>query len=165
MLRHLRCSLAVLLLAACAVAHAHGLRVSVQAEADGVRGQAFYSDGAPARREKVALFGADAAAPLAASRTDADGRFHLPLAAAGSYRVVVQGGHGHRAEASFAWAPPPPAVDAAALAAVVRAEMVPLREDLARLEARTRLADLVGGVGIVFGLFGAWAWWRARARR
>lgn len=161
------CLAALLLLAACAAVHAHGLRLSLQAEADGVRGQAFYSDGTPVRRQEVAVFGADAGQPLAVGRTDADGRFRLPLDAAGSYRVVVQGGHGHRAEASLAWAPPPaaPAVDAEALAAAVRAELAPLREDLARLEARTRLADLVGGVGLLFGVAGAWAWWRSRARR
>lgn len=165
----LRRTLAVLALTMVgATASAHGLRVTVQAEAEGVRGQALYSDGTPARQEPVALFRAEGGAPLAATITDGDGRFRMPLAAAGSYRIVVDDGEGHRAESGIVWLPLPPpaaAVDAAALAAAVRAEMAPLREDLARLEARTRLADLVGGVGIVFGLFGAWAWWRARTRR
>lgn len=156
-----------LLCVAAATAAAHSLRVSVQAEADGLRGRAFYADGTPARREPVTLFGVDASAPLAATQTDADGRFRLPLQAPGTYRVVVEGDEGHRAEATVVWSPSPATAgtDAAVLAALVRAEIAPLREDLARLEARTRLADLVGGVGILIGLAGAWAWWRARAKR
>lgn len=158
---------ALLCLAVVTPALAHRLNVAVQAEAEGLRGQAYYSDGTPAARESVTLFGADARA-LAGTTTDAQGRFHLALTTAGSYRVVVSADEGHRAEASLAWAPPsaaPAAVDAEALAAAVRAELAPLREDLARLEARTRLADLVGGVGLLFGVAGAWAWWRSRARR
>jgi hypothetical protein len=28
-----------------------------------------------------------------------------------------------------------------------------------------RLSDLIGGIGFVVGLFGAYAWWRARPHR
>jgi nickel transport protein len=187
-------ALALLLTATVGVAAAHGLHLSAQPQADGIRGQAFYADGQPARREYVAVYGVDASQPLAESSTDADGRFSLPLAAAGTYRVVVEGDEGHRAETRIAWAPaggsavtasgspssapanaarsaeagPAAAtaapVDAAALAAAVRAEVAPLREDLARLEARVRLSDLIGGIGIVVGLAGAFALWRARRR-
>lgn len=159
-----------LLLLACWVplVFAHGLNLSLQAAADGVVGQAFYADGSPARNEAVTLFGADAGKPLAEASTDAQGRFRLPLTVAGTYRVVVDGDEGHRAEAAIVWAPvmaAPTAESAAALAAAVRAEVAPLREDIARLQARVRLADLVGGIGFVVGLFGAYAWWRARAHR
>lgn len=159
-------------------AAAHGLRVSAQAEADGLRGQAFYADGIPARDEAVALYAGDASQPQAQARTDADGRFRLPLTRAGRYRVVVDGDEGHRGEAAVVWAPlaaaagtasatatnaaPTAAVDAAQLAAAVRAEVAPLREDLARLHARIRLSDLVGGIGLIVGAVGLLAWWRAR---
>lgn len=158
---------------------AHRLHVAVQADAAGLRGQAYYADGTPAARERVSLLGAGAAV-LASTTTDAHGRFELALASAGSYRVVVSADEGHRAEAQIDWTPlpattakvaaePPAAAEASAatavLAAAVRAEIAPLREDLARLEARVRLADVVGGVGILLGAFGAWAWWRSRARR
>jgi nickel transport protein len=159
-----------LLLLACWVplALAHGLNLSLQAAADGVVGQAFYADGTPARNEAVTLFGTDADKPLAEASTDAQGRFRLPLTVAGSYRVVVDGDEGHRAEAAIVWTPvtaAPAADSAAALAAAVRAEVAPLREDIARLQARVRLSDLVGGIGFVVGLFGAYAWWRARPHR
>jgi len=162
-----RLLVALLWLAAMTPALAHRLNVAVQAEATGLRGQAYYADGTPAVRESVTLWSADATA-LASTTTDAQGRFHLALATAGSYRVVVSADEGHRAEASIDWTPLPPAAsaaaDAAALAAAVRAEIAPLRADLARLEARVRLADLVGGVGILVGVVGAWAWWRSRVR-
>lgn len=154
------------------LALAHGLNVSLQAAADGVTGQAFYADGTPARNEAVTLFTAGADKPLAEASTDAQGRFRLPLTRAGSYRVVVDGDEGHRAEAAIVWAPvaaTAPAMangeSAAALAAAVRAEVAPLREDIARLQARVRLSDLIGGIGFVVGMFGAYAWWRARTRR
>ena len=159
-------------------AAAHGLRVSAQAEADGLRGQAFYADGSPARDETVALYAGEATQPQAQARTDADGRFRLPLTQAGRYRVVVDGDEGHRAEAAIVWAPLAAAsgtasgptlgaattatVDAAQLAAAVRAEVAPLREDIARLQARIRLSDLVGGIGLIVGAVGLLAWWRAR---
>jgi len=159
---------ALLVCAVATAALAHRLNVSLQPEASGLRGQAFYSDGTPAARETVTLHGTDVR-PLASTTTDAEGHFQFPLSAAGSYRVVVSADEGHRAESSIAWTPLPTAtpatVDAAALAAAVRTEIAPLRADLARLEARTRLADLVGGIGILLGVFGAWAWWRSRAHR
>lgn len=162
----LRLLFLVLGLALLGNAAAHGLRVSAQAEAEGLRGQAFYADGSPARDERVALYEGDAAQPLAQARTDADGRFRLPLTHAGRYRVVVDGDEGHRAEAAVVWAPmaaaATAAVDAAQLAAAVRAEVAPLREDLARLEGRIRLSDLIGGIGLIVGAAGLLAWWRAR---
>jgi len=151
-------------------AGAHALRVSVQADADGVHGQALYADGTPARKEPVSLYGGDAARPLAETRTDANGRFRVPLAAAGTYRVVIDGEEGHRIETSIDWSPlqaaaGTPAADlAAVVGAAVRSEAAPLREDLARLEGRIWFAELVGGVGILVGLAGALAWWRARRR-
>jgi nickel transport protein len=106
--------------------------------------------------------------PLAEASTDAQGRFRLPLTVAGSYRVVVEGDEGHRVEAALDWTSVTAAStagSAAAVAAAVRAEVAPLREDIARLQARVRLSDLVGGIGFVVGLFGAYAWWRARPHR
>jgi nickel transport protein len=145
---------------------AHGLRVSAQAEAEGLRGQAFYADGSPARDETVTLFAGDAAQPQAQARTDAEGRFRLPLTSAGRYRVVVDGDEGHRGEAAVVWAPlaatAASGAEAAQIAAAVRAEVAPLREDIARLQARVRLSDLVGGIGLIVGAAGLLAWWRAR---
>lgn len=153
-----------LLLAGAAVAH--GLRLTLLADGDAVRGQAFYGDGAPARGERVTLFAApDGMVALAQAATDADGRFRLPTEPGKSYRVVVEGDEGHRAEAvvvAGSGARASNASPAADTAALVRNEIAPLREDLARLQARVRLSDLIGGVGIIVGAVGLLAWWRAR---
>lgn len=162
--------LAGLLLVCTVPVLAHGLSVSLQPVADGLRGQAIYSDGSPARGEFATLLVEGEDKPLAETRCDADGRFHFALAAAGRYRVVVEGEEGHRSEARSDWTPPAAAggaagpADAALLTATLRNELAPLREDIARLQARTRLADLVGGIGILVGLCGAFAWWRSRRR-
>lgn len=165
----------VLLIAAgVSAALAHGLNLSLQPTAEGLRGQAIYADGAPARGEVVALFADNAAhgaKPQAQVRCDEDGRFQFALNAAGRYRVVVEGDEGHRVEAHLTWSAPgaptvgATAVDSAVLAAALRDELAPLREDIARLQARIRLSDVVGGIGFVIGVFGAYAWWRTRAGR
>jgi len=168
----LRLLTALALIAAATGAGAHALHLSLQTEASGVRGQAFFADGRPARGAAVAVYAAADDRPQARAHSDAEGRFHLPLAAAGDFRVVVDDGRGHRAETALRWEPAPTTTDATELAPVVaqtvstavRAELVPLREDLARLQARTRLAEAIGGVGMLIGLFGALAWWRARHR-
>jgi nickel transport protein len=163
-----RTLLAGLLLLSPLAVLAHGLSVSLQPVADGVRGQAIYTSGAPARDEYVMLLAGNREERLAEARCDDDGRFHFALPAAGRYRVVVEGEEGHRSEAEIDWLPPAgtaATADTAALTAVLRAELAPLREDIARLQARTRLAEIVGGIGILVGLLGSYAWWRARRAR
>ncbi len=160
----LRLSIALLaLILVGTTAHAHGLRVSVQPEIDALRGQALYADGTAARGERVELHELDGAgAPVATAVTDADGRFRLPASTGRTYRVVVEGDEGHRAEAIAVLAAP---AAGAEVSAAIRAEIAPLREDLARLEHRIRMGDVIGGVGFIVGLFGAAAWWMAHRRR
>ena len=153
---------ALVLTLAAAAAHAHALRLSVQPEVDALRGQALYADGTAARGERVELFEVGGAqSPVATAVTDAEGRFRLPAAPGRTYRVVVEGDEGHRAEAIAVLAAP---AAGAELGAAIRAELAPLRQDLARLEHRIRMSDVIGGVGFIVGLFGAAAWWMARRR-
>lgn len=62
-------------------------------------------------------------------------------------------------------AAPAGAADAALEAAIERAlarQLRPLREDLAAAEDRTRLRDILGGIGYIVGLTGLALWWRSR---
>jgi nickel transport protein len=169
---------AVLLLYAVALAPpaaAHALRLSAQVDGPEVRGQVLYSDMTPARQEAVELHAADgasdeasdeASAVLARTRTDDDGRFRLSAPAGVAYRVVVWGEEGHRAEllvrpSLAAGAVTGTVADAAAL---LRAELQPLREDIARMEQRIRWHDVLGGVGYIVGLCGLAAWFLSRRR-
>jgi len=57
------------------------------------------------------------------------------------------------------------AADAALEAAIERAlarQIRPLREDLMAAEDRTRLRDILGGIGYIVGLTGLALWWRSR---
>lgn len=151
----------LLSLAFASAAQAHALRLSAEPMATGIGGEAHYSDGSPAREERVRAYD-QSAQQVAQTRTDAGGRFLLPLAGAGTYRIVVEGEEGHRAEAQLDYAPVQNGRDQAAL---LRAELAPLREDIAHLQQRIALADIIGGIGFIVGLFGAAAFWLARRPR
>ncbi|MFC4252991.1 carboxypeptidase regulatory-like domain-containing protein [Sinimarinibacterium flocculans] len=158
----------VLTIGAVGAGWAHGLRVVAAPQADGIAGRAFYSDETPATGETVLLFDAGGAR-LATTQTVDDGRFVFALSRHGEYLVVAEGEEGHRAETRVRVGPLPPsaaspvaALDDARLAALIRGELQPLREDIARYEKRIRLQNIVAGLGFIVGLAGAWVWWRAR---
>ncbi len=144
-------------------AWSHALMLSAQSGAQGVTGQLFYSDGTPAVDERVEFFvqpGATDGEPAHYTQTDAHGRFAWSRAPDGRYLAVAYGMEGHRAQAELA-------VSAAAPAAVPAAQaedLALIRQDIARLEARVRLSDIVGGIGYIVGLAGAYLYWLSRRR-
>ena len=139
---------------------AHALMLSAQSQRDGIVGQAFYSDGSPAIDERVELFQSpDDKEPLKFVQTGKDGRFHLEQVKVGAYLVVAYGMEGHRAEAAVSVGK-----DNAADTAFSANDIALLRQDIARLDARIRLADIVGGIGYIVGLAGAYLFWLSRRR-
>lgn len=145
-------------LCTCAAVYAHGLRLAVQSDAEGLRGVATYADGSAAAGSAVELLAGERV--LLQAKTDVEGRFRLPVTESGTYTVVVHGDEGHRAEAVAVFKP---AAGGASVAAL-REELAPLREDIARLEQRLRLQDIIGGIGYIVGALGLVAWWRARRK-
>ena len=153
---------------------AHGLYVVPQQAADQVIGVVRYTDDTPAVEVPIEVLTDPGRAVLARGRTDAQGRFAINVVATGPVIVVAEGEEGHRAEAPaspISAATEPLALGAAPGAPGGRAQGVDaavlraLREDFARLEHRLRLQDLLGAIGYLVGLIGAWAWWSARRRR
>lgn len=149
----------------------HGLRLTASVTETGIAGRAFYSDESPAHDERVAVRNAAGNVSLSA-RTDGQGRFAIELKESGRYTITVSGEEGHRAEVTLPFvavsrdkALAAACGDSQALAAAMRGELAPLREDIARYEQRIRLHDLIGGVGLIVGLAGAFAFWRSRSRR
>lgn len=144
---------------------AHGIRVSVAPDSDGILGHAYYTDGTPVANSQVVLFNS-LGARLANRRTDSDGTFNFPLKRFGDYTVVTYGGEGHRAEARVEFgaesAPKDSmhGLDREAMAAVLRQELQPMREDLARYQQRIRIQDIVMGLCVIIGVAGALAIWR-----
>lgn len=148
---------------------AHALRLTAAVAGGVVSGHVFYSDETPAAGEWVELQ-TPAGQPVGRVRSDAGGAFGFPPAAAGTYRLVAEGEEGHRIEREVAVAASAapasgavsgsgaPSPDVAALRQEIRA----LREDVQRYEQRVRLGEVIGGIGLIAGLAGAAAWWRAR---
>ncbi|MBI5162997.1 MAG: hypothetical protein HY985_03745 [Magnetospirillum sp.] len=156
---------AFLLLAA--PAEAHRLKVFATVDGDNVQGTAYFAGGGTAANVPGRVLGADGGA-MAAFRTDPEGAFRVSVGRTHVHAVVVDGGDGHVAtltlggeEANAAPAAVAPELAAAVEQAVAR-QVRPLREQLDAYEAKTRLHDLLGGIGIIIGVFGVFAWIRAR---
>ena len=152
-------------------ATAHALLLSAQSQDRGIVGQVFYSDGTPAVDERVEFFNpVDAKAPGDIAQTGSDGRFRLATAREGIYNVVAYGMEGHRAEAAVVVGAPAgvgggggdkPGVNINNGAG----DIALLRQDIARMEARIRLADIVGGIGYIVGIAGAAMFWLSRRKK
>ncbi|CAA7615582.1 hypothetical protein [Magnetospirillum sp. SS-4] len=166
-------------------AQAHKLKLFVTAEGAVISGAAYFSGGA-----KAAGLGGTVLAPdgstLAEIRTGEDGGFRFEAKSRMDHAIVVDGGDGHAASAvvtaaelpeslppGIAGSPrPPPAtadtmavVPVEAIEAAVARQIQPLRRQLDAYEDKVRLHDILGGVGMIFGLFGVAAWWSAGRRK
>lgn len=158
-------TLAAVLLAA--PAHGHGIAVDVTVDGTTLRGAARYSDRSPVAREQVFLFSPpQSQEPIASVTTAGDGRFTFEGAPGRSYRVMIDAGEGHEVEREVTVPAAAAAAPAPAAGGLTRAELdaalLPLREDLARLERQWRLTDLFAGLSYLFGAYGLVAWLRSR---
>lgn len=154
-------------------AQAHKLKVFATVEGAEIVGSAYFVGGEKAVSVPGRLIGADGTAQ--SFLTDAEGGFRLSVPSRQGYTVLVEAEDGHAAAMDLpadGFAPALPqgravptaaaTVDAAALEAVVARQIRPLREQLDAYEAKTRLHDVLGGIGTIFGLFGVWAWLQSR---
>lgn len=168
--------LLVPLLLVAAPAQAHKLKVFATVEGAEIVGSAYFVGGEKAVGVPGRLIGADGASQN--FLTDAEGGFRLSVPSRQGYSVLVEAEDGHAAVIDlpadgFAPALPqgksspaadPAVVEAAALEAAIARQIRPLREQLDAYEAKTRLHDVLGGIGIIFGLFGSWVWLQSRRR-
>lgn len=158
-----------------ASAAAHSLRLFAEGDGTVIRGSVYFHGGNPAVDVLVTAFGPEDR-KLGEARTDAQGAFTLPVRYRCDYRLLASTADGHGAEypvaaeglsaslpplgaetdspvgeaASPADEPPPADDDLAA----IRSQLSALREQLAAYEHRTRLRDVVGGIGYILGLAG-----------
>lgn len=148
-------------------ASSHALRITAAPTPTGFSGRVFYSDDSPATAENVMLLDAKQA-EVGRTRTDGDGRFSLAAPMAGGFTLVAEGEEGHRVERAVSFSGGAAAAgcgNAQELAATLRTELQPLREDLSRYEQRIRIHDAIAGLGFIVGVVGAWALWSARRNR
>lgn len=165
-------------------AQAHKLKLFVTAEGAVIHGTAYFSGGA-----KAAGIGGTVQAPdgtmLGEVRTAEDGGFRFEAKSRMDHAITFESGDGHAASTVLAAADLPetlpagmasiarPLTAAAASAEVITAEVIeaavarqirPLRQQLDAYEDKVRLHDILGGIGMIFGVFGIVAWWSARRR-
>ncbi|MCQ9617580.1 carboxypeptidase-like regulatory domain-containing protein [Paenalcaligenes niemegkensis] len=141
----------------------HALLVSAHAGQEAISGQAFYSDGTPAADEAVELFSPPDSKQIQLSvQTNGSGNFTFSDLSPGSYRVVAYGMEGHRAQADILLQNPRSADNGTMQ--IDAADIALLRQDIARLEARIRLSDIVGGIGYIVGLAGLYLFYLRRRK-
>lgn len=159
------------------LALSHGMTLFATVEGDVVSGHAAYVGGGRAAGASIVLAD-DRGETLWSGRADEDGAFLWRAAwgAAGPRDVVLFAvdGEGHRAEARIAKARFAPdattrigvcADVAAAVEAAVARQIRPLLEAQHAAAHRARLSDLLGGLGVLFGLAAGALWWFERRRR
>lgn len=144
----------------------HGVELFATVEGTAIHGMLKYPDGTPIADAPVLAYGPDNVV-LGETRTDATGRFELPVRQRCDYRLVGDAGEGHLGaytvkaeELPLSLGKLDGGAEAAPADLDTRIEMAvarqigPLREQLFGYEKQVRLRDMVGGVGYVFGVAG-----------
>ena len=179
-----------LLLMGAGGAYAHKVNVFAYVEGDQVYVQGYFIDGKKARNSTVVVYG-DGDVRLAEGETNEEGEFTFPIAGDQGIRVVLNAGQGHQAEYRLSavdlsggethdavTVAPGDQADGVAPDAspsgaaggnvelVVRravAEgMLPLARELAELKERRSLSDIIGGVGLIAGILGVFAYFKSK---
>lgn len=130
---------------------AHRLELDVFPEKDGLRVEAFFPDGTPARNDRVFLYCGEER--VATAVTDEEGVAHLPRPDCPEVRVLVVGKLGHRAERTVKLEPAPsrPSAERVSSGAVSHRQPLPL-------------TGLLSGLGFIFGLSAFILAWDTRRR-
>lgn len=148
-------------------AYAHKLKLFVSQDGTQISGKVYFAGGGAAI--DVAGTVTDSQGHVVATlRTDAEGRFHVTDAAALPLHIRFESADGHMAETTLGDVAAPDSAPVTAnpgMEAAIARQLVPLREQLDRMETRARLSDIIGGVGVIIGLFGAYAWIAARREK
>ncbi len=188
-LRHRVLCLVLLCLASSPVL-AHKVNMFAYVEGDQVFLEGYFSDGKKAMNSAVEVFD-DQGRRVWQGKTDKAGEASFRLPETGhDLRITINAGMGHRAEYRLSaaeigggeaavtatagegqddgssTAPVTGGVDPRQLRSIVRREVgeaiKPLVRGLSELKERRGISDIVGGIGIIAGLLGAWFFVQAR---
>ncbi len=132
-----------MLLALAVRAQAHGIEAAVVAGGVGV--EARYADGSAAAFAEVKLYAPGDERVFQEGLSDREGRFFFKPTTSGIWRVSIDDGMGHALTHDIEVRDP---------GFVATAPAAP----------RSRGAELLAGLGFIWGLFGTLAWYRARKR-
>lgn len=171
----------IVMTALCVSAHAHRLNLFATASNGVIAGNAYFSDGKPAKGLAVQAVAPDGTL-LGQTNTNDEGRFeYKPLSLGGAVTLKTVSGDGHAAEftvsaAELSGAPVAPerltTAETTAGAAVggierivdeaVSRQVRPLREQLDAFEHEVRIRDVIGGIGYIVGAVGLVALLKSR---
>ncbi len=163
---------------------AHGMKVFATVSGNTIKGSVFFIGGSAAQGVTVRLLadGADAAT----TKTDTQGRFTFTTAARTDHVVVAETADGHQARyalpaSSFSGGgaapaqqpsgdPSPEGIPATSVPAAVSVgeterKIDALRNQLLVYESRTRIRDVLGGIGYILGIMGVILYFKAQKRQ
>jgi nickel transport protein len=172
------------------IAQAHKVNVFAYAEGDQVYVEGYFSDGTKAKNSDVTV--ADASGRrLLQGKTNEQGDFTFPITERQALQITLNAGQGHQAiydipvdevagqNAASSPLPadaddPPPnagsaseaddgaSVSEAMIRKAVAQGVLPLARQISELKERRGLSDIVGGIGLIVGILGIFAYFRAR---
>ncbi|OLQ90447.1 hypothetical protein BIY22_05495 [Vibrio panuliri] len=164
--------LVLLLLSISSVANAHKFRLSVYVEGNLVEGEVYYVGGGSPPGAGAGIELIKQGVVVQSAIADEEGLFSFGEIAPDTYTVRADGGQGHVAlyeleateflpqeaiadnEPSQQESSPSNSLTQQELQKAIAQAIRPLREQIDRYEAKTRLHDILGGIGYIFGLFG-----------
>lgn len=168
----------LVLLTVAAPAQAHSLRLFARSDGAQVSGYGFFIGGG--RPQGAAWRAEMAGATVASGTTDAEGGFAFaaPQAASAPLTITLDTGDGHIVRTTLGAerlgalpdatpatpAPAPPEATARLVEEAVARQIAPLSEQLAAMETRTRLTDVVAALSLIFGIAGIALWARGRRK-
>lgn len=148
--------------------------------------ESYFPDGAPCRSARISVR-EEGGQVIAEGTTDREGLFSFPYEGAGSMKISLNAGDGHGAEITFQveggksvqTVPERPSgaerlpeagsfVDVQAVRLILEEELAPLRRSVDQIRKkleRPTLDKVVGGVGWIVGLAGAYLWGVSRGGR
>ncbi|RKY00354.1 hypothetical protein DRP77_11605 [Candidatus Poribacteria bacterium] len=167
-----------------AASHAHKVNVFAWVEGDQVQVEGYFSDGTPCKGAKVEVYDLQSGSKLLEGSTDEEGIFSFERPEANGLRIVLIGSMGHRAETRIGpeelggeksageTAPSETArtaPSASELESIVKKAVQegirPLIRMMEEERSRVRLADLIGGLGYIAGVWGTVMFLLARRRQ
>lgn len=155
-------------------AYAHGIDLFAHTAGDEIRGTVTYSDGSPAAGVRVEVSWDDPGTSheseedAATVQTDEAGKFIFTPSVDSEYLFICRTADGHRAARSVMFGVDGDIESAGVLgeqtSTAIQQQLSALQEQLHDYERRTRIRDVIGGIGYILGLAGIVALMKTRRR-
>ncbi len=162
-------------------AQAHKVNIFAYEDSGVVYTESYFVDGTPCLNARVTALAPDGG-ELAGGMTDEEGLFSFPVDGEQDLRIVLEAGQGHRGEILLAageMTGETPSGESGGtedpsseelermLDRALDKRLKPVHRSLARLQQaleKPRLSEILGGIGFIIGLAGAFLWGASRRR-